>query len=173
MIEVDPSVGRTQVLDQIRSVVSAANPDFQVFELDEMLDKSLGFLGYIWSTIMFLPIFSLATASLCLIGYVMLAIGEQQQELGVLRAVGAKPRTIVNIISSQSLVVLLSSYAVGVAFGIIITLLVLVEKPLVTSYTVLEVAGWLLIALAATFISSLYPAIRFARKPILEIISQP
>jgi putative ABC transport system permease protein len=173
MIEVDPSVGRTQVLDQIRSVVSAANPDFQVFELDEMLDKSLGFLGYIWSTIMFLPIFSLATASLCLIGYVMLAIGEQQQELGVLRAVGAKPRTIVNIISSESLVVLLSSYAVGVAFGIIITLLVLVEKPLVTSYTVLEVAGWLLIALAATFISSLYPAIRFARKPILEIISQP
>jgi ABC-type antimicrobial peptide transport system permease subunit len=173
MVEVNHTADQPQILSQVRSVVSAVNPDFQVFELNEILDKSLGFLGYIWSTIMFLPLFSLATASLCLIGYVMLAIGEQQQELGVLRAVGAKPGTLVNIISIQSLVVLLSSYAVGVAFGIIITLLVLMEEPLVTSYTVLEVAGWLLIGLTATFISSLYPAIRFARKPILDIISQP
>jgi putative ABC transport system permease protein len=173
MIEVNPSADQTRILDRIRSIVSAANPEFQVFELNDILDKSLGFIGYIWSTIMFLPIFSLATASLCLIGYVMLLITEQQQELGVLRAVGAKPRTIVNIISTQSLVVLISSYAVGVAFGIIVTLLVLVENPIVTSYTVLEVAGWLLIALVATFVSSLYPAIRFARKPVLEIISQP
>jgi putative ABC transport system permease protein len=106
-------------------------------------------------------------------GYVILAIGEQQQELGVLRAVGAKPGTIVNIISTQTLVVLLSSYAVGVAFGIIVTLMILMQQPLVTSFTVLQIAGWLLIGLAATFIASLYPAIGFARKPILEIISQP
>jgi ABC-type antimicrobial peptide transport system permease subunit len=173
MVEVNPSGQGAQTLSQIASIVTVTDPDFRVVQLEGVLDDSLGFLGYIWSTIMFLPIFSLITASLCLIGYVALAIGEQQQELGVLRAVGAKPRTVVSIVSIQTLVVLLSSYAVGVAFGIIVTLLILMENPVVTSYSVLEIAALLMIALAATFISSLYPAMRLAKRPVLQIISQP
>jgi len=69
-------------------------------------------------------------------------------------------------------VVLLASYAVGVSFGIITTLLILVQDPLVTSYTVFTIAGWLLIALTVTFLSALYPALRLSRKPILEIMNQ-
>jgi ABC-type antimicrobial peptide transport system permease subunit len=172
MIKTNASSNREEILDQIRTVLAAVNQEFEVSDLNEILDKSLGFLGYIWSTIMFLPIFSLVAASLCLLGYVMLAINEQKQEFGILRALGARPRTIVKIVSGQSLVVLLSSYAVGIAFGIIITLLILVEEPIVTGYTVMAIAGWLLIGLAATFLSSLYPALRFAKKPILETMSQ-
>jgi len=171
MVEIDPSVNRAEILNQIRANISSVNPEFEVCELNEILDKNVGFLGYIWSVVKFLPLFCLSSASLCLIGYVMLAIAEQRQEFGVLRALGAKPKTVVTIISEQSFIVLLSSYAVGVALGIIITLLILVPKPLVTSYNVLEIAGWLLIAFAAIFVFSLYPATRFAKKPILEIMT--
>jgi putative ABC transport system permease protein len=125
-----------------------------------------------WSTVMILPLFSLIAASLCLVGYVMLTVDEQRQEFGVLRAVGAKPSMVLNVVSGQSLLVLLSSYAVGVAFGIIATLLILVQQPLITVYTVLEIAGLLTVAFAATFVSSLYPALRFARKPLLEMMRQ-
>jgi len=170
MVKIDPSVNRTYVLSQIRAEIKSINSEFEVLDLNEILDKNLSFLSYIWSTIMFLPLFSLALASLCLIGYVMLAIAEQRQEFGVLRAVGAKPKTVVKIVSGQSLMVLLSSCAVGIAFGIIITLLILVPKPIVTIHTVIEIVGWLIIALAATFTLSLYPAIKFARRPILEIL---
>jgi len=162
---------RTEILNQIRIIVEASNPEFAVLELDEVLDKNLGFIGYVWSAILLLPLFSLVSASLCLVGYVMLAIAEQRQEFGVLRALGAKPKTVVKIVSMQSLVALLSSYAVGTAFGIIITLLILVPNPLVTVYTIIEIAGWLLAALTATFIFSLYPAIRFAKKSIPEIMT--
>jgi len=117
------------------------------------------------------PLISLLAASLCLIGYVMLTINEQRQEFGVLRALGAKPKTVVKIVSGQSLVVLLSSCGAGISFGIIITLLILVPEPVVTSYTVFEIAGWLLAALAAIFVLSLYPAVRFAKKTILEIMA--
>ena len=172
MIKIDSVVNRTQVLTQIKAEIGSINSDFEVFELNEILNKNLELLGFIWSTIMFLPLFSLASASLCLIGYVMLAIAEQRQEFGVLRAVGATPKTVVKIVSGQSLMVLLSSCAIGIALGIIITLLILVPKPLVTMYTVIEIAGWLLIALTATFIFSLYPAIKFAKKPIPEIMAQ-
>ncbi|MCW3993067.1 MAG: ABC transporter permease, partial [Candidatus Bathyarchaeota archaeon] len=133
----------------------------------------LSFLGHIWSTIMFLPLFSLIAASSCLIGYVVLAIAEQRRELGVLRALGIKPKTVTKIVSEQSSIILLSSFAAGVPIGIILTLLILVPEPIITSYTVLQIAGWLLIGLLVVFVSSLYPTIKFARKPILEIMNQP
>jgi putative ABC transport system permease protein len=171
MVKTDPSVDHIAVLNSIRTEIGKLNSEFEVFDLNDVLDKNLSFVGYIWSTIMFLPLISLFAASLCLIAYVMLTITEQRQEFGVLRALGANPKTIVKIVSGQSLVVLLSSCAAGIAFGIIITLLILIPEPLVTSFTVAEISGWLLTALALTFIFSLYPAIRFAKKPILEIMT--
>jgi len=172
MITLDSSNG-VDALNRIDAAVKAANATgFQVFELNSVLDKSLGFLGFIWTTIMFLPLLSLVTASLSLLGYVMLTINEQRQEFGVLRALGAKPRTVLAMVSAQSLIVLLGSYAVGIAFGTIPTLLILVQNPLITTYTVIEIAGWLLLALIVTFTSSIYPAVRFAKKPLLETMTQ-
>jgi ABC-type antimicrobial peptide transport system permease subunit len=171
MVRTDPSANRTAVLNYVRIEIGKLNSEFEVLDLNEVLDKNLSFVGYIWSMIMFLPLISLFAASLCLIAYITLTITEQRQEFGVLRALGANPKTIVKIVSGQSLVVLLSSCAAGIAFGIIITLLILIPEPLITSFTVAEISGWLLTALAATFIFSLYPAIKFAKKPILEIMT--
>jgi putative ABC transport system permease protein len=171
MTKIASSENRTPVLNQLEAEVKSINSEFEVVELDGILEKCVNFLGFSWSMIMFVPLFSLASASLCLIAYVMLAISEQRQEFGVLRAVGAKPKTIIKIVSAQSLMVLLSSCAIGIAFGTMITLLILVPNPLVTFYTILEIAGLLLAALTVIFILALYPAIRFAKKPILEILS--
>jgi len=160
-----------KVLNEIRGAVKAVNQDFEVLELDKILDKSLAFLDLIWSTILFLPFSALASALPCLIGYVVLALTEQRQEFGVLRALGAKPKTILKVVAVQNIVVLLSSYACGIAFGIIITLLILVPNPLVTSFTILQIAGLLSTALAATFFISLYPAIKLNSKSILEMLA--
>ncbi|HEY4674983.1 MAG TPA: FtsX-like permease family protein [Candidatus Bathyarchaeia archaeon] len=170
MIEIT-SENYTRILNEVEAEVKSINSEFEVVELNGILEKCLNFLGFSWSLIMFVPLFSLASASLCLIAYVMLAIAEQRQEFGVLRAVGAKPNTIVKIVSAQSLMVLLSSCAIGIAFGTIITMLILVPKPLITPYTIFEIAGLLLAAFAVIFLLALYPAVRFAKKPILEILS--
>jgi ABC-type antimicrobial peptide transport system permease subunit len=172
LLNLGSSANRTELLNQVKAIVDAVNPEFGVFDLDDVLDKCLGFVGYMWSTVMILPLFSLVAASLCLVGYVMLTIDEQRQELGVLRAVGARPSMVLNVVSGQSLLVLLSSYGVGIAFGTIVTLLILVQEPLVTVYNVLEISGLLTVALIATFASSLYPAFRFAKKPLLEMMRQ-
>jgi putative ABC transport system permease protein len=172
MVKLDPSANRADILNKVRATVQAASVDFQVFDLNEALNKSLGSLDFIWSTIMFLPLFSLITASLSLLGYVMLTINEQRQEFGILRALGAKPKTVLGIVSAQSLIILLGSYAVGIALGLITTLLILVQEPLITTFTVIEIAGWLLLALIITFASSFYPAVRFAKKPLFETMTQ-
>lgn len=172
MVKVN-QVNRTKILSQINKNVKAVNSEFEIFELEEALDKNLSFLSYIWSIIMSLPLFSLAAASLCLIGYVMLTIAEQHQEFGILRAVGTSPKTIIKIISEQSFIILLSSCAIGIPIGIIITLLILIPEPIVTSYTILKIATWLFAALIMIFVASLYPAAKFARKPILEVMNKP
>jgi hypothetical protein len=169
MIRIDLSSDRAEVLTQIRTSAKAVDPEFDALELQETLNNSLDFLSYIWSTVMFMPLIVLVTASLSLLCYVLLAINDQRQEFGIMRAIGANPGTVAKIISMQSFIVLISSYAAGVAIGIILTLMILMQNPLVTSYSILEIAGWLLIALATTFCFSLYPAIKFSKRPILEI----
>lgn len=156
---------------QIRANVTALNYDFEVVELNEILDRSLSFLDYTWSAIMLLPLLSLSAATLCLIGYVVLSMNEQRQEFAILRAVGAKPKTILKIVATQTLLILLSSWAAGISLGIMITLLTLIPEPFVTAYTIIDIASWLLLAWVAIFIISLYPALRFARKPILELMA--
>ena len=100
-----------------------------------------------------------------------MAIDEQRHEFAVLRAMGAKPKTVLAILAVQSLIVLFSSFAIGISIGVVITLMILMVKPVVTSFTILWIAGWLFAALVGMFLLSLWPAVRFAKKPILKIIS--
>jgi ABC-type antimicrobial peptide transport system permease subunit len=173
LVRIDPSGDRLQVLNAIRSKINASSPDFELNELNQELSKAVSFLGNVWSMIMLLPLSVLASASLCLIGYVVLSVDEQRQEFGILRAIGMKPNAVVKIVSTQNFMILLSSYAVGLCLGIIATLLVLIPEPLVTDLTVMEIAGWLVVVYALVFVISLFPVLRFAGKPILEMMRRP
>ena len=170
-VQLGSAVNCSTVLTQIEAEVNAINSAFIVFELDTALQANLDFLGSIWSTIMLLPVFTLASAALSLVGYTMLGVEEQRHEFAVLRAMGTNPKTVVTILAVQTLIVLLSSIAVGISLGIIITLMILMPQPVVTTYTILAITGWLLATLVAMFILSLWPAVRFSKKPILEIMS--
>ena len=170
-LKLDTSVDRGNVLTQVRDRVINMHPELTVFELDDVLKKDLNFLNSAWSTIMLLPLLTLASAGLCLVAYVMLVVDEERQEFAILRATGAKPRTIVDIVAVQSGIVLLSSFGVGLSFGVITTLIVLIPNPVVTSLTILEIAEWLFAALTGIFLLSLIPAFKLARASILKIMS--
>jgi len=172
MAKINSLINRTNILAQIREKVANINSEFTVFELNEILNQTQNYLGLIWSTMMFLPLSCLVASSLCLIAYIILSLNEQCQEFGVLRALGAKPKTILKIVSAQSLVVLLSSFSVGISFGIIITLLILIPEPFITVYTIIEIASWLIIALTSTFALSLLPTIKIVKKPLPELMAQ-
>ncbi len=152
-------------------IESALGSDFSVIEMNPILEENTSFLGSLWAVIMFLPAFALAAATLSLVSFQMLTTDEQRQEFAVLRATGAKPRTIMGILAAQSATVLMSSFGVGISLGTIICVLILMANPVVSSFTVVAIAGWLLASLLVIFILSLYPAVKFARKPLPEIMS--
>lgn len=171
MVKIDAAADRRKILGEINTAIANSTGTLEATELDGVLGKQLDFLSYIWSTMMLLPLLSLSAAALSLIGYVTLNISEQRQEFGILRAVGAKPRMIVKIVMLQNLLVLFSSWAAGIAIGIMVTLLILIPEPIVTSSTVMEISAWLSLALGVILASSLYPVLGLVRKPILEVAS--
>jgi ABC-type antimicrobial peptide transport system permease subunit len=171
LVQTNFAADYTTVLTQIKGKMAKINPDLAVVDLNQVLDQNVNFLSSLWSVIMILPAFALAAASLCLISFIMLTIDEQHQEFAILRATGAKPRMIIAILATQSATVLLSSFAVGTSVGTIITLLILTSAPVVSSFTILTISAWLLTALGGVFLLSLYPAVKFAKKPLLDIMS--
>jgi ABC-type antimicrobial peptide transport system permease subunit len=171
LVTVDSSADFNTALKQIQNTIHSVNPNLIAINLNTELGKNVNFLSSLWGVIMFLPAFALAAAAICLISYLMLGIDEQHQEFAILRATGAKPRTVIAILAVQSLTVLLSSFAVGASLGTIICLLILTAYPVISAFTVLAISGWLLAALLGMFLLSLYPAIKFAKKPLLEIMS--
>jgi len=171
LVTLTNSTDNSAGIAQIKSFIQSLDPSLNVFPLNGIVEKNINFLASTWQTIMLLPLFTLTSAALCLVGYMMLAVDEQHQEFAVLRAVGAKPKIVIFVLAIQSLVVLISSFGVGISLGVIVTLLTLIPQPLVTSFTILEITGWLLAALAVMFMFCLYPAFRLTKSPILEILA--
>ncbi|MGA3061143.1 MAG: FtsX-like permease family protein [Candidatus Bathyarchaeia archaeon] len=171
LVTLNSSTDQSAAILQIKTLIQSIDPNLNVFPLNSVVEKNTSFLRSTWQTIMLLPLFILASAALCLVGYMMLAVDEQHQEFAVLRAIGAKPKFVVFVLAIQSLIVLISSFGVGISLGTIITLFILLPQPLITSITILEITGWLLAALAGMFLLSLYPAFRLARASILKIMT--
>ena len=170
LVQITEQANRTRVLDELLKAVSASDPEFEVLELDPVLNKQLDFSNGLWSEVMLFPILSLAAGTLCMIGYVTMIIEDQRDEYGTLRAIGTGPGKIMKIIMTQSSLVLLSSWAMGLALGIIVAVLILIPEPFFAAITVVEISAWLLTALAVLLISSIYPALRFVRKPPITIM---
>jgi len=166
-LQIDASE-KSQVLAQIENEVSGEN--LNVVELDTILDKHVSFLNKIWSLVMFLPFFSLATAAISLLSYLMLSISGQQHEFGIMRALGAKPRSIMKIVFSQALIIILVSGAIGISAGLFITFRFLIPDPVISQSTLISVSAWLLVILGLLCVSSLYPALKAVKKTVVEAI---
>ena len=166
-LKIDPSK-RLQILAEIENELS--DKSLEIVELNETLDKHVKFLNNIWSLVMFLPLFSLVTATLCLLSYLMLSIAGQQREFGIMRALGAKPRSIMKIVFTQALLITLVSGAIGISVGLFVTFAFLIPEPIVSQYTLFSVAGWLLLALSLFCLSSLYPAMKAVKKSVVNAL---
>ncbi len=171
IVKLDSSFNHEAAIAQLQEAVANIDADLTMVDLNTALQNNMDFLGSTWSVVFLLPLFCLTAAAFSLIAFLVVAIDEQHQEFAVLRATGMKPKTVIAILGAQSLIVLLSSFAVGISIGTILTLMVLMREPLVTTFTILQISGWLLSALAVMFLVSLYPAVKFAKKPLLKIMS--
>lgn len=164
-LEIDPSK-RVEILSEIENTTGLS-----VLELNDILNEHMVFLDKVWSLIMFLPFLFLATAALCLVAYMILLIAGQKRDFGIIRALGAKPKTVVKIVLIEILIVLTISALIGIFGGLLIALKFLIPDPVFSLNTFLSIGGWLASALVFLGLASLYPALKIVREPILKAIN--
>jgi ABC-type antimicrobial peptide transport system permease subunit len=167
-LQTDPNQN-PQILTQITKAATENN--LTVIELDPILDKHVNFLNNIWSLVMLLPLFSLATAAISLLSYLTLSISGQQHEFGIMRALGAKPRHIIKIIFSQAIFIVAVSGATGIFVGLLITFEFLIPDPVISQTTIISVTAWLTAIIGILTASSFYPALKAVNKAVTEAIS--
>jgi ABC-type antimicrobial peptide transport system permease subunit len=163
----DPNTITAEIQDKLQVL----NSYLTVFNVNAQVAENQAFLDATWQVIMLLPLMTLASAALCLVGYSILSVDEQRQEFGILRAIGTKPSMTVSILSIQGIILLFSSFGVGISFGTIITLMILITNPLVTRLTIFEIFVWLFSALIVMFLLSIYPAVKMSKTPLLKILA--
>lgn len=168
LLEIDPTEKAT-ILAQIEAKVSEEK--LRIVELNPILDKHVSFLGNIWTLVMFLPLLSIATAAISLLSYLMLSISGQQHEFGVMRALGAKPRSIIKIVFSEALLIIVVSAAIGISVGLFITFALLIPEPIISQSALISIGGWLTLIIGILCASSLYPAMKAVKKTIVDAIS--
>lgn len=118
--------------------------------------------------VQFFPIFSLGTATISLLSYLMLTNSEQQHDFRVMRALGAKPTSIMKIVFPQALAIILISGAIGISFGIFITMGLLIPDPVVSQSTLVSVSAGHFGILCFLSICSLYPTLKSVKKTVVE-----
>lgn len=168
-ITLDNTADRAEVTQNIRNTIKSIDSDLEIFDLTPINDANTMLLSSTWGTIRFIALFSVASAAICLVSYMMLSINEQRHEFAAIRLVGARPRLIISMCAIESLLVLLSSLGIGLSFGIPMTVLILMAEPLISNISILTIAACMGLASAVMFIINLYPAIKLSKTSILQI----
>ncbi|MCW4034727.1 MAG: FtsX-like permease family protein [Candidatus Bathyarchaeota archaeon] len=167
-LQTDPAAN-AQVLSDIQEF--AIQNNMTAVNLNQFVSKSLSFLNKTWSVVMFLPLFSLVTAAVSLFSYMMLAVSGQEHEFGIMRALGAKPFSVIKIVFAQALVIILVSGLIGISLGLLMSFEFLIPSPTSSQSTLISVTVGLFCVICVISASALYPSLHSIKKTALEAIS--
>ena len=101
------------------------------------------------------------------------AVVERTRELGILKALGAKPLTIIDMLVRESIVLALGGCVLGIALSFVAKGLIMSVMP--ASMQVVAVPDWwpraALIALSGALLGAIYPGLKAARQDAIEALS--
>ncbi len=101
------------------------------------------------------------------------AVVERTREIGILKALGAKPRTILDILVREALVLALLGCVIGIALSFATKSLITTLKP--ASLQIVSVPDWwpwaALIAIAGALLGAIYPGFKAARQDAIEALA--
>lgn len=122
---------------------------------------------------------SVITVLAVLVGFLVVflsmytAVIERTRELGILKALGAKPLTIVDMLVRESILLALAGCAIGIILSFVAKNLIMNLMP--ASLQVVTVPDWwpkaAAIALTGALLGAIYPGLKAARQDAIEALS--
>ncbi len=158
----------SESLVKIREALDST--ELQLVELNPLLDRYSRFFRSLWSSFTVVSLLFLTTVALCLFTYLTLHITEQEPDIAIMRALGAKPAKVVVIVMMQAALIVLTGGIIGISMGLFASLAFLIPSPTISTGNFITVGSWLLITVGFICVSSLYPALRIAKRPLPSIV---
>ena len=101
------------------------------------------------------------------------AVVERTREIGILKALGAKPRTIIDILVREALLLAVLGFAIGIGLAFAAKALITAVRP--ASLQIVSVPDWwpnaALIAIAGALLGAIYPGLKAARQDAIEALA--
>jgi len=169
LVQVDP-LNRPRALVEIENAVSGLG--LVVVDLDQTLNKQANFMNQIWASILSLSLLSFLSAVTSLVGFLTLSVSGQQRDLGIMRALGAKPGIILKVVVFQTFLLVLCGALFGLPVGMAVVLTFLIPEPVVSQNAVVVIALLISGLIAALCLASFYPGRKAARTPIVPAVSR-
>jgi ABC-type antimicrobial peptide transport system permease subunit len=157
--------------ETLKKISEALNgTELQMVELNPILDRYQSFFQSVWSSFTVISLFFSITMILCLFTYMTLHITEQEPEIAIMRALGAKRKKVVATIMMQAALIILVSGIIGISTGLYVLFVFLIPTPTISQVSLLVAGGWLLLTVSLLLVSGLYSAVQIAMKPLSHIM---
>ena len=133
------------------------------------INKVPGLSAFIWVIISVVVIVALLVVFLSM----YMAVIERTREIGILKALGAKPFMILNILVREALILAITGCLIGIAFSFVAKSVIMGLFP--ASLTVIAVPDWWLkaggIVILGALLGAIYPGWKAARQDAVEALA--
>ncbi len=166
----DPS----KVSESARQLAEASRDTLQAIPLEDLVSQfNIDRIGPLTIFIRVITSMTIMVAVMVVFLAMYTAVVERTREIGILKALGAKPLKIMDLLLREAVVLALLGWMIGIGLAYVAKLAIMHTIP--ASLTVIDVPDWwpraALIALSGAIVGAIYPGLRAARQDAIEALS--
>jgi ABC-type antimicrobial peptide transport system permease subunit len=165
LVQVESS-NRSGTLERIEDALSGSG--LIMVDLNQSLNRQLAYVRQIWTLLLSISLLSFVSAVTSLVGFLMLSVSGQQKDLGIMRALGAKPGTMFRILLLQTFLLVLASALFGLPTGLLVILIFFIPDAVISMNTIIVTTALISVLIAAMCLASLYPVRKATQTSIIS-----
>jgi putative ABC transport system permease protein len=171
VVKLDDSANTQAVVTQLNQVLAG---NLQALSIDELTSTySVNNLPQLKAFINIVEGLSIVVGFLVVFLSMYTAVIERTREIGVLKALGAKPGTILDLLIRETLVLAVAGCIIGILLSFGTQWLIMSLVP--ASIQIVTVPGWwptaALIAIVGALLGAIYPGIKAAKQDTIEALA--
>jgi putative ABC transport system permease protein len=171
MVKIDDPALTDQVVAQLNSTLQG---QLRAISIGDLVSQfSINNIPQLQIFITVITTLSIVVGFLVVFLSMYTAVIERTREIGILKALGAKPVTIINMLIREAVVLAMAGCVIGILLTFVVRQLVATFVP--ASLTIIAVPEWwpkaAAIALAGALLGAIYPGLKAARQDAIEALA--
>lgn len=173
-VALEPGADKEKVLTDVKDKLYELHPDIEgeytEFDMEEIIESMQGVIGNITMFVVFVTGISLLVGGIGVMNIMYVSVTERKREIGIRRAIGAKPKDILVQFLIESIFITGIGGLIGIGFGYLLSLAVGAFLPFPPVMTLGNFVGASSISVITGLVFGIIPASKAAKlDPIVAI----